>query len=48
MATRDAHLAPEDLRAAVRVLEEGTGTRIGTGMRFNAAEAALGNKETPS
>lgn len=39
MTARYAHLGPDDLRAAVRVLEEGTGTGTGTRKKFNATEA---------
>lgn len=47
MTARYAHLAPEDLRAAVRVLEKGTGTGTGTGMKFNGSEVSEEKEETP-
>ncbi len=39
MTARYAHLAPEDLRAAVKALEEGTGTETGTREKFNGEPA---------
>lgn len=47
MTARYAHLAPEDLRAAVQVLEEGTGTETGTRKIFNADQGPVEKEETP-
>lgn len=46
MASKYAHLAPDDLREAVTVLEEGTGTGTGTRKKFTT-EPTPGESEEP-
>jgi integrase len=46
MTAKYAHLAPSHLRAAVSILEEGTGTETGTREKFNTEPAPGGNEET--